>query len=112
MAEPADDGLVIMNKEGVSLSTAIALLRSELREAAEEGENERFQFKVLSIELELDLAVKATRKANGNLSLWKVLTVGGGLEGEDSAKHHLKLVLAPHDATLPPGAETKIGDRQ
>jgi hypothetical protein len=110
MAQPSDSGQVLMDDQGVSLSTAIALLRSELRDALEEGEGGRLRFGIQSIELELEIAIKVTKKAEGKINLWKVLSFGGGRDAENAAKHRLKLLLQPFDTTLPPGAETRISD--
>src|SRR5437868_6909779 len=95
-----EDGTVKLNEDGVALSTAIALLRSELQQALADGVDSHIRFAVDSVELELELAVDASRDANGKLSLWKVLSVGGGRKHTDSAKHRMKLTLKPKDMTL------------
>ncbi|KJK35944.1 hypothetical protein UK23_42505 [Lentzea aerocolonigenes] len=104
------DGQVLIDHDGIALSTAIELLRSELAESIEAGKNERIRFTAESIELELEITAKLTRKANGKVSLWKVMSVGAAREHEGAAKHRLKVLLKPHDTSLPQGAETLIGD--
>jgi hypothetical protein len=105
-----EDGQVLMDQDGVPLSTAIALVRSELEEAIDAGRDAGVRFVAESIELELEMAIKATRKADGRLSLWKVLSVGGSKQHEATAKHRLKLVLKPRDTSLAAEDETLIGD--
>ncbi|MFI5592489.1 trypco2 family protein [Amycolatopsis sp. NPDC051758] len=110
MTDSDDSGQVLLDQDGVALSTAIELLRAELTEALDAGVDQRVKFIPESIELELELAVKATRKADGKVSLWKVVSFGGAKEFEASARHRLKLVLKPQDTTAPVGGETLIGD--
>lgn len=110
MSESDQDARVLIDQDGVTLSTAIELLRAELTEAIDSGAGERLRFTTESIELELEITAKKTVKANGKVSLWKVATLGGGRDNETAAKHRLKLVLKPHDTTVPAGGETLIGD--
>ncbi|MEV0292220.1 trypco2 family protein [Nocardia sp. NPDC050710] len=98
------------DKDGVELSVAIELLRSELADAITAGQGQRVRFVAESIELELELGAKVTRKADGKLTLWRVLSLGGGADSERAAKHRLKLVLKPRDTALAAGDETLIGD--
>ncbi|MEO3779412.1 trypco2 family protein [Micromonospora sp. B11E3] len=105
-----DDGTVLMDEYGVSLSTAIELLRSELQEALADGVDSQIRFTVDSIELELELVVDASRDASGKLSLWRVLSVGGERKNNNSATHRMTLTLKPRDMSLPVSTETLIGD--
>lgn len=99
-----------MNEDGVSLSQAIALLRAELQGAMMAGDGSRIRFGVDSVELELEVAVNATRSANGSLNLWKVVSAGGSREKSGSAKHRMTLVLKPRDTSLEDPDDTLIGD--
>ncbi len=110
--EESLDGQLLMDQDGVSLSTAIALLRSELQDAIDAGERSRLRFSAESIELELEVTIKATRKADGKVSLWQVASAGGSRDSENAAKHRLKLVLTPKDMALPSAAKTLIGDKK
>lgn len=105
-----DDGAVLMDEYGVSLSEAISQLRSELQEAIDAGDNARVRFAVDSINLDLEVAVNATKKADGKLSLWKVLSAGGSRERANSAKHRMTLTLKPRDTSLEQQEDTLIGD--
>ncbi|MET8308817.1 trypco2 family protein [Micromonospora sp. NPDC005173] len=105
-----DDGTVLMDEFGVSLSTAIGLLRSELQEALADGTDSQIRFAVDSIELELELVVDATRDVSGKLTLWRVLSAGGGRKHTDTATHRMTLTLTPRDTSLPMSKETLIGD--
>ncbi|MGW7356777.1 trypco2 family protein [Streptomyces sp. NPDC054802] len=95
---------------GISLSDAMSHLRSELQESVEAGERERVRFSVDSITLELEVVAKATRDLNGKVTLWKVLTAGGGRKRENSGTHRITLNIRPLDTSLPSGQETLIGD--
>lgn len=110
MNDAGADGQVLLDQDGVSLSTAIELLRAELIEALVAGDGQRIRFVPESIELELELAVKATRKADGKVSLWQVVSFGGAKELEGTAKHRLKLVVKPQDMTVSATGRTLIGD--
>lgn len=99
-----------VDEDGVSLSEAIAVLRAELQDAMEAGDGSRLRFGIDSIELELELAVNATKSADGKLSLWKVLSAGGSLAATSSAKHRMTLVLKPRDTSLDDPGDTLIGD--
>ncbi|KFU81947.1 hypothetical protein SAMN04489729_1454 [Amycolatopsis lurida] len=110
MNESGADGQLLMDRDGVPLSTAIALLRSELAEAIDAGREAGVRFVAESIELELEMVIKDVRKVDGKLSLWRVLSAGGSKQYESGAKHRLKLVLKPRDTVLSPDEETLIGD--
>ncbi|WFE41862.1 trypco2 family protein [Micromonospora sp. WMMD998] len=105
-----DDGTVLMDEYGVSLSTAIGLLRSELTAALADGADSQIRFAVDSIELELELVVDAARDASGKLTLWRVLSAGGGRKHTNTATHRMTLTLKPRDTLLPASGETLIGD--
>jgi hypothetical protein len=94
---------------GVPLSAAIRHLRAELKEAMEEGKENDLKFAVSSIELELNMVIDTRRKMEGKFSLWKV-SAGGGRENGKSETHRMTLSLKPHNASLPVGTETLIGD--
>ncbi|MCU1679263.1 MAG: hypothetical protein JWQ81_2 [Amycolatopsis sp.] len=110
MEGSVDDDQVLMGQDGVPLSTAIAMLRSEIEEAIVAGRDARVRFVAESIELELEVGIKATRNADGKLSLWNVLSVGGSKQHEETARHRLKLILKPRDTSVGAEGETLIGD--
>jgi Trypsin-co-occurring domain 2 len=110
MVGSPDNSLPMLDEYGVSLSAALALLRSELETAIDEGRNCAVRFSMESIEVELEVAVKATAKAEGKVGLWQVLSASGSRETADSAKHRLKLVLTPHDMSVAADTRTLIGD--
>ena len=108
-AEPeGEPDVLAFDEYGVSLPVAIGHLRAELAEAIEAGGGERIGFAVESIDLELEVAIKATRKGEAKASLWRVLSVGASREKSDAATHRVRLVLKPRDREA--GGETVIGD--
>jgi hypothetical protein len=110
MEDRMNDGVVMMDEYGVSLSEALALLRSELQEAMKASEGDRLRFAVDSVELELEMATSVTRGADGRVSLWKVVSAGGKRDSESSARHRLTLVMKPRDTSIDPAQETLVGD--
>lgn len=93
----------------VPLAAAIGQLRKELQEAMEDGEGKRLRFSVDSIEMDLQVAVDATKRGDASLSLWRVLSLGGGLDHKHATTHRLTLRLSPQDM-LAPDSQTLIGD--
>ncbi|MGI5197287.1 trypco2 family protein [Streptomyces sp. CA-288835] len=95
--------------DAVPLAAAISQLRKELQEAMADGEGQRLRFAVDSIEMDLQVAIDTTKKGNASLSLWRVLSLGGGLDHKHATTHRLTLRLSPTD-TLNPNSQTLIGD--
>ncbi|RJQ72956.1 hypothetical protein D5S17_25490 [Pseudonocardiaceae bacterium YIM PH 21723] len=104
----AEPGPLVFDEYGVSLPVAIGQLRAELAEAIEAGDGERIGFSVESIELQLEVALKNTRKVDGKASMWQVLSIGGSREKAGSASHRITLSLKPVDRER--GGETLIGE--
>ncbi|MGW5049802.1 trypco2 family protein [Actinokineospora sp. NPDC004072] len=105
-----DNGLVLMDEDGISLSTAVELLRAELAEALAAGEGERVRFVPERVEVELEITAKVSKKGNGSVSLWKVATIGGSRQNDQTATHRLRLTLRPRDMTLSTEDDMLIGD--
>ena len=105
-----DNGLVLIDEDGVSLSTAIELLRAELTRAMRAGEHERVRFLPEKVEVELELTAKVSKKANGSVSLWKVVTAGGSRQDDQTARHLLRLTLKPRDTSLTTEDDMLIGE--
>jgi hypothetical protein len=101
-------GPLAFDEQGVSLPVAIAQLRAELSESIQAGQGERLQFAVETIEVDLEVTINSTRKAEAKASMWRVLSVGGSRERAEGATHRVKLVLKPRDADR--RGETVIGD--
>jgi Trypsin-co-occurring domain 2 len=76
---------------GVGLAEAIQSLRRELQEAVETGRGEALRFRLSPIELTLQVAV--TKDANGKVSGWWIVEVGGSVESAHTQT--LKVTLEP-----------------
>jgi Trypsin-co-occurring domain 2 len=96
--------------ESVSLADAIRHLRLELQDALNDGRSERLRFLVESVELELTVGVSDTAKAEGSVSMWRVLSIGASAQTAISASHKIVLQLKPRD-TFSDDESTLIGDR-
>jgi hypothetical protein len=81
-----------MNRIG--LSDAIIDLRGQLTRALDQGAGEALKFAVgaVELELEIELAVEATAKAE---TKWWVVSAGGETKGGRSSTHRIKLTLTP-----------------
>lgn len=79
----------------VSLSEAIASLRTELQQAMDEGAGSPLRFLVSSIDVELEVAVTTKASGKASASLWKVLTAETGAERDQSHIHRINLSLSP-----------------
>jgi hypothetical protein len=78
----------------IGLSDAIADLRGELTRAFEQGADESLKFEIGSVdlELEIELMVGGTAKAE---TKWWVVSAGAEARGERSSTHRIKLTMTP-----------------
>jgi hypothetical protein len=78
----------------IGLSDAIADLRSELTRAFEQGADEPLKFEIgtVDLELEIELTVGGTAKAE---TKWWVVSAGAEARGERSTHHRIKLTMTP-----------------
>jgi hypothetical protein len=83
-------------KPGIPLSKAIQDLRGELLAALAEGAGKDLRFKLLPIELELEIAMTWSGDASAGVKFW-VIDVGAKGSAERATTQKLKLVLEPVD---------------
>jgi hypothetical protein len=88
----ADGGLV---QGELLLADAIESLRGQLQEAVRQAQGKDPSFVCESVEVQLQVVVTNTKKAEGKLGMWSVLTVGAGVDHASAATHVVKLVLKP-----------------
>lgn len=94
---------------GLSIADAVASLREQIHQATAAAEGESLSFDVRGIQLELQLTVTTTFKGDAKLSLWNVVSLGGGADRASAATHKVTLTLEPnHDGQ---GGRTRIADR-
>lgn len=79
--------------EPMPVARAISDLRAQLIAAADDAQGKAIEFKITSVELELQLVLTSEVSANGKLG-WGVLSFGGGAKAGDSKTHSLKLTMA------------------
>jgi hypothetical protein len=78
----------------IELADVVKDLREELYRAIDGGENERLQFEVGSIELELSVSVEQTDGVHGKVRFW-VLDLGADISDKNTSTQKLKLTLTP-----------------
>ncbi|MFB9838052.1 trypco2 family protein [Actinoallomurus acaciae] len=78
----------------IELADVIKDLRDELYRAIDGGENERLQFEVGSIELELSVSVEQTDGVQGKVRFW-VVDLGADMNDKNISTQKLKLTLTP-----------------
>ncbi|MFI5888491.1 trypco2 family protein [Actinoplanes sp. NPDC051513] len=77
------------------LADALESLRDQLAEAVDRAQGQDLSFLCESVEVQLQVVVTNTQKAEAKAGLWSVVTVGGGRDRATSATHVVKLVLKP-----------------
>lgn len=78
----------------IELADVVKDLRDELYRAIDGGENERLQFEVGSIELELSVSVEQTDGVHGKVRFW-VVDLGADMNDKNISTQKLKLTLTP-----------------
>lgn len=84
-----------MSDDGLSLAQALSSLRAELAEAIEAASKEELRFKVVSIEVELQVIATSSKGGSAELGLWQVVKAGGKIERSRGSTHTVKLTLMP-----------------
>ncbi|MBM7086644.1 trypco2 family protein [Micromonospora humidisoli] len=79
----------------LTIPEAVHSLRQQILQAVEWADDEDLTFSVNSIEVELQLTVTRTLKGKAEAGLWKVVTVGGGVDHARAATHRVLLNLKP-----------------
>jgi hypothetical protein len=80
--------------EPIPLSSALAEIRRELK-LARLTADEELKLEVQEIELELTVELGEAKRADGGLSLFKVVDASGGKDRSSANHHRVKLVLKP-----------------
>jgi hypothetical protein len=80
---------------GLPLADVIEELRRELVEAASRGEGQPVRFRLLPVEIELQVVVSREVGAKGGVKFW-VVNAGGKLATSNTLTHTLKVSLEPH----------------
>jgi hypothetical protein len=78
----------------IELAAVIKNLRHELYLAIDEGKDERLQFDLGPVELELSMAVEQTDGIHGKIRFW-VVDLGGEMSDKNLAAQKIKLKLLP-----------------
>jgi hypothetical protein len=104
---------------GLTLSEAIASLRSELQQAMEDGfalqqvtdddGPELIRFVLGPVQLELEVAATGSAGADGKIGLWRVVAIGAQGERSSSSTHRLNLTLTPQVGGALSAGEVIIG---
>lgn len=92
--------------ENLTISEALASLRTQLVTAIEDAEGEELSFLCRAIEVQLQVTVTTTTKGSAKAGLWSVVTVGGDLERAKADVHQVKLTLEPTFG----GGSVPVGD--
>jgi hypothetical protein len=79
----------------VTLAQAIRELRSQLEEAATEGEGTAIRFVPNSVEVELGITFSVEAEASGGFKVLSLINLSGKAKTGDESTHNVKLMLAP-----------------
>jgi hypothetical protein len=91
---------------GIPVADLVNAVRAELEKAAVDARDQRLQFEVKDVQLELQVATTGTRTAEGGLKLW-VVTIGGKGSRENAATHKVTLNLG---AVTADGTKFRVSD--
>ena len=79
---------------GIPLAEMIQTLRRELETARQRTKGEEIVFQMEKVELELEVALTRTKKAEGGVEFW-VVKAGGEIEKSGATTHTFKITLTP-----------------
>ena len=85
----------------VSIADAMDSLRQQVLEASVLAQNNSLRFTVREIEVEFQVALTTELQGTAQVSIWSVLTLGGGASRSSERTHRVRLVLEPHRSTTP-----------
>lgn len=83
-----------MSEDGITLKDAIGHLRSELRAAIADSD-EDIRLRIDNIELQLNVEISDKVGLEAGASLWKVITAKVAAESSQKLTHQLTLSLTP-----------------
>ena len=92
----------------IGLAEAVRGVRTELRAAMAEGEDERLRFDVGEVEMEFAVEVRRDAAVQGGVQVW-VVNLGGSAGRSSTATHRLRVTLTPTDVRT--GRSPRIADR-
>jgi hypothetical protein len=78
----------------LALTDAITELRGQIEEAANDAKNEKLQFELGPIELELKIQLSGETTVEGGLKAW-VVSLGATDKASETSTHTVKLTLTP-----------------
>ncbi|MEU9605630.1 trypco2 family protein [Streptomyces sp. NPDC048057] len=81
----------------IGLAETIKALRGELAQAVADGEGQPIRFRVQSVRLDVQVAVTASKEAQGGVKFW-VLSAGAGASEDASTAHTVSLELTAETA--------------
>jgi hypothetical protein len=93
---------------GVGLAEAIAIVRSELAKALEEGKGADVRFSADSVEIELEVAFTTGGDLGGGVHIW-VVEFGAKGPVERASTHRITLSLSPKTQDAEPLSLSDVG---
>jgi hypothetical protein len=79
----------------ISLVQAIRELRSQLEQAAKEGQDADLRFVPKAVEVELGISFTAESEAGGGVKVFSLVDLSGKAKGGEASTHRVKLTLEP-----------------
>jgi hypothetical protein len=91
---------------GIPLADLIDAVRGELEVAALNAIDQKLQFEVQDVQLEVEIATTGTKGAEGGIKVW-VVNIGAKLTKSDANTQKVTLKLGP---VSPDGTKFKVSD--
>ena len=79
----------------LTLAEALDSLRDQLLDAVDQAQGEDLQLECQGVEVELQVVVSDTVRAEGKLGFWSVLTIGGSVDHGSAYTHKIRVSLLP-----------------
>jgi hypothetical protein len=91
---------------GIPLADLIDAVRGELEAAALNAVDQKLQFEVQDVQLEVEIATTGTKGAEGGIKVW-VVNIGAKVDRSDANTQKVTLKLGP---VSPDGTKFKVSD--
>jgi hypothetical protein len=91
---------------GIPLADLIDAVRGELEAAALNAVDQKLQFEVQDVQLEVEIATTGTKGAEGGIKVW-VVNIGAKVDRSDANTQKVSLKLGP---VSPDGTKFKVSD--
>jgi hypothetical protein len=91
---------------GIPLADLIDAVRGELEAAALNAVDQKLQFEVRDVELEVEIATTGTKSGEGGIKVW-VVNIGAKLDRSNANTQRVTLKLGP---VSPDGTKFKVSD--